>query len=191
MNNRFALVMILVFGVGSVFAHRDSAPVEPGIRFVDSTRCMEEVPAILQEVEKIRDSFGPILNQLRDKEKELQVLAGELSVLSPQSKEYLEQSHQLETDRIGLERQHKFQIEQFQKAQGKAWIRATRLIHETAAELGRQKGYAGIMVKPLRLENLSPEISLAVDALQGRRLLWSHPEYDITQEVIDFLADNP
>lgn len=191
MKKELALVLILAFGAGSVFAHRDAAPLELGIRYVDLNRCMEEIPAVLQEVEKIRGSFGPILSQLQDKEKGLQALAGELSVLNPQSEEYLTRSHQLETERIALERQHQFQLQQYQNAQGRAWIRATRFIHEAAAELGKQKGYAGIMVKPFQLENLPAEIPLAVEALQGRRLLWSHPEYDITQEVIDSLGDNP
>ena len=70
-----------------------------------------------------------------------------------------------------------------------AWIRATRMIHEAAADVGRQKGYAGIMVQPFSLTEIPDDPNIAAEALQGRDLLWAHPEYDITQEVIDFLAD--
>jgi hypothetical protein len=41
------------------------------------------------------------------------------------------------------------------------------------------------------LQDLPADIPTAADALQGRRLLWTHPEYDITQEVIDSLVGNP
>jgi Skp family chaperone for outer membrane proteins len=188
---KFTLVLILAFGAGSVFAHRDAALAEPGLRFVDLNRCMEETPAILQEFAKLTEFHTPILKGLQEKGKQLNSLAGELSILDPQSQEYLTRSFQLDTERLALERQQQFQVKQYQNRKAEVFLRTTRLIHEAAAELGKQKGYAGIMVQPFQLQDLPADIPTAADALQGRRLLWTHPEYDITQEVIDSLVDNP
>ena len=190
MKKQITLVLVLALGAGSIFSHRDSAPAEPGLRFVDLNRCMDEIPAISREGEKLQATYSPIMNRLRENEKLIKGLAGELAAMNTQSDEYLTRSYQLETDRLALERQTQFQLRKYNNAQAEAFIRATRLIHEAAAELGKLKGYAGIMVKPFSLQELSAEVPMAVEALRGRRLLWSHPEYDITQEVIDFLVDN-
>lgn len=182
-------ILFLALGAGSMFAHRDAAPPIPGVRFVDLTRCIEEVPFAIREMEALRAEFAPILGELENKEKRLRAEEGELSVLSSDSSEYAERVYNLESSRLVLEREQKFYVQKYQMRKRDAWIQATRLIHEAAAGVGRQKGYASVMVQPFSLAEIPEDPAIAAEALQGRNLLWTHPEYDITQEVIDFLAD--
>ena len=192
MNKKTVLIFTaLAFFAGSLIAEKESSSLEEGIYFLDMQRCYNEVPAVVQEMERLRTEFAPFQESFREKDEELRRAEGELLVMDSSSMVFLAKQHELETARMALERSQQFQAQRFQSTQTKVYVRAAHLIQAKAEEIGRLKGYAGIFVSPSSLEDLPQETQMAAEFLKSRKLLWVHPQLDMTQEVIESLSETP
>ncbi|MCX8228639.1 MAG: OmpH family outer membrane protein [Planctomycetota bacterium] len=197
MNQKILLIHLpllctaLAFLGGSLIAERESPALDEDIHFLDMQRCFNEVPAVVDEMDRLRAQFAPTSEAFRQKDKSLRATEGELLVMDPNSMDFLTKKHELETARLTLERSQQFQLQRFQTAQSEVYVRAARLIQAKAEEIGRLKGYAGIFVSPPSLDDLPQETQIAAEFLNSRKLLWVHPQLDMTQEVIESLSETP
>lgn len=168
-------------------ATRDRADAVDGIRFVEIGRCWEHIPDYADRREEIDRQSGELGGQLQAELLSIQEAEGELALLDPSSEEYLMRSFELENRRKALAERKDFFEQWVRRQKLQLVVDGYRTVNAAVEQLGREKGYGGILVVPTGLDELPTDPMAAFESLQLRSILWTHPAFDVTDEVIALL----
>ena len=158
------------------------------IGFVNVRECMEQDPALGEEVLKLQQEYEAALKSFQKREASLDEFQSELVVMDRASAEFRRASFQLEEARTALNREYEFAESEFKgkdvDLKWRAWVR----IRQAASRIAEEQGLDAVQV--LRDPVPGPEASLMIrsNAMMDRRTLWVRPECDITGQVVEALA---
>ncbi|MFQ5747916.1 MAG: OmpH family outer membrane protein [Planctomycetota bacterium] len=185
---RVLATLFLLAGMASLLGALQGAP-EPSetVRYVDMQRCFDAYKPVLEEMTRLKEGLRKKTEDFKKREEDIRQRQNELSVLDVNSAEYQEKAFQLESDRMVLERDKKFILDELDNQRMALFIRAYRAVQDAAAKVGAREGFGAILMVPGDLDKLPPTQKAAVEDLQSRSVLWTNPNYDVTQQVIDTL----
>lgn len=159
-------------------------PPPGSVCFVDMQRCLDEYPAAQGELQRLRERWRGSLDTLEQRAQKLKEQENELAALDPSSEEFQRRSFDLETARMTLERERKYVADRINHERMQLLVRTYRSIQQAAEKVGRERGYAAILVIPTSLDDLPDDPKAALENLQLRTNLWTNPGYDVSEAVI-------
>ena len=157
---------------------------------MDVNRCLRGMPdfeAGLQELQPRYQAEGARLQGLADEFKSREV---EIAQLDPQSPAAAVAISQLNFDKEAATREAEY-LSRRQAAEANAMLdAAVRGIHRAAAVLGEREGYGAVMMMPGDFIDLTQApVQESLDDLETRWVMWAHPDYDVTDQVLAILTE--
>lgn len=181
-------VAAVVFGASLLFADRSAPPpVDGGIRFVDLQRVFDSSEPVKAEMEKLRAALTRSKEDFKAREASLRDQEGELQLLDPTTEQFVERAYELETSQLTLERDKQFVQSSLQARQMKLFLRSYSQVRQAADKVALENGFGAIVIVPPPVDELGGDLQARVETLNSRALLWSSPEYDVTDQIIQAL----
>lgn len=184
-----AALLLAAFAAG-LRADRILPDASDTVRYVSVNRCLREMPGFEKDMRAIQERYqaeGERLQQVADA---LRAREAELAQLDPQSAEYQLGQMRVKAEQEATAREAQF-LAQNQGREMDTLLDATvRRIHGAAAQLGEREGFGAVMMKPGSFIDLEKgSVSDSLDDLETRWVMWSHPDFDVTAQVLAILAE--
>lgn len=187
---KLALILtLLAVTAGSVFAGRSMAEPKEAVRYIDVQRCLLEWTELQSRSTSVREQFTGLSAQFRERQEQLSAQEEELVTLNPNDPQVQQQAFELQLARETLKAQIEFSNQNYNDLQSRILEEGVRRIHEIAAVIGEREGYSAIMMHPNPLEPLSQQFTVrdSIGEMNGRWVLWSNSNYDLSDEVLQQL----
>jgi len=183
------LVLLLLVSTASYLA-ADRSQQDPmeGVRYINMERCLQDWSEFQAENNAMRASFEAMRQQFQAKNVDIDSRKAALEEFDPQSPEYTERAFELEIDIQTLQARVDWAAQKLNEQSAALLARGVASIHEAARQLGEQQGYSSIQMAPMALPPTNINPSEQLRDLEGRWILWSNPNYDVTNEVLQILS---
>ncbi|MGB0953060.1 MAG: OmpH family outer membrane protein [Planctomycetota bacterium] len=181
--------ILLAVTAGSVFAGRSLAEPKEAVRYIDVQRCLVEWTDLQDRSTAVREQFSGLSDQFRQRQEMLAAQEEELVTLNPALPAVQQQAFELQLARETLKAQVEFSNKNYNDMQSQILEEGVRRIHEIAATIGEREGYSAIMMHPNPLEPIGAQFSVrdSITEMNGRWVLWSNSNYDLSDEVLQQL----
>jgi Skp family chaperone for outer membrane proteins len=107
--------------------------------------------------------------------------------MDPSSVEFVERRFSLETEKLTIERDRKFLTELLARRRMELMYYSYAAVQRAASELAAREGYGAVIVVPLELPPQPIDLPGAIDSIKTSSILWTNPNYDVTDQVIEIL----
>ncbi len=176
------IAIVLALGL-SMTLQAQNAPVASSVAVVDIETVFNELAERADVEADIQTRIGELQKWEQERKKAIQQIKADLDIMNPGTENYDKTRQQLE--RAVIELQVEIQVKQRQLEQEKA-IQLEGLYRKIIDGIGaiaKQRGYSIVLLKD-RMPNLQGANQQQIVALiQVRKLLYSAPEMDITDQV--------
>ena len=181
----------LVMAVGAVGFIDDlwaqgSASAGGSIAVIDVVRVFNE----FRQTQDLNEEFDKRRRQVQEeldaRDVTLETKAGELEAFHPDSADYSKRRRELQRLRIDRENYMRF-AEMEVRELFRDWTRRTyEQICQTAAEVARERGFEVVLARE-ELEEGLPDAAALKQQIRSRKVIYFHPDSDITEQVLDRL----
>ncbi len=187
MNRSQLILLSALFLLGAstaLVADRAGQDPNPGQRYVDMQRCFDGYQGAQKEVARLNELYKGKVEEFRQREQRIHEMEGDLAVLEQGSDAWAEKKLAYEKEKADLDREKQFQAERLKKSQLELFWRTYQAVQRVSGQIGQENGFGAILVVPLPVDGLPADLPTAVETLQGRSVLWTNPNYDITDQVL-------
>jgi Skp family chaperone for outer membrane proteins len=182
------VLLLLVASASYLAADRSQQDPMEGVRYVDMERCLKDWTAFQAQNESMRATYEAMRKQFQSQNDDLESRKAALEEFDPQSPEYMERAFELDIDVKTLQTRVDWAASKLNEENAVLLARGVARIHEAARQLGESKGYSSIQMAPMALPPANANASDQLRDLEGRWILWSNPNYDVTNEVLQILS---
>ena len=190
MNRKILIPFLILLLGGSLLADRRTADPMEGVRYVDVQVVLEGWTALQQESLKVQARFQQLRDELEVAADALTGAQEDLELLEPSSEAYLDAAFHVTLQEQTLTENAKYLQAKFQRENTQLVKDGVLRIHEACAELGAREGYSAILMTPTPLPGAGVDPAESVLDLQGRWVVWSNPNYDVSAEVLAILNNS-
>jgi Skp family chaperone for outer membrane proteins len=180
------LLLVLTFA-GALVAGRSSAEPSESVRYIDMQKCLTGYRAGQAEMETFNEISRSRESALMAQRSELQNRGSELEILDPASVEFREGKAKINDDIAQFQRDVKRFQEEQQLEILQVQARAFKQIFEAARIVGEQNGFSAVMRSPGTLPTVDAEPRALLDYFDFTQLLWTNPNYDVSELVLKVL----
>ncbi len=183
------LVLAAALGAGGVLlAERQSPDPDPGVRYVDLQRCLDSYQAAQQELVRINEKAAGMRASFEERRAAIEGREEDMRVMDPNSEAFLLEGYQIEADKQRLQADMQFATQRLQNEESALLVRTWLAVQRAAAEVGARENFGAVIVVPKDMDaEMLSQPGAALEALQYRNLLWSNPNYDVSDQVIAVL----
>lgn len=175
---------------GATWAGRGPAASET-VRSVDIERILSEHPPFVAAYEQMVAKYKPEAERLNQLGASIKTQRGELASMDPKSEAYRVRLFEIGVLEKTLEAQAEFWTAAQRRDRERLLQHSVTRIHEACAAYGSRSGIGALMMKPGSLPAADLEAASAIRDLEGRWLIWSHPDHDVTDQVLAILRETP
>jgi len=172
---------------GWLVADRSAQDPSGSVRFLNVQACFDQYQAAQEEIAALSATFSGRMEGFRAREAKLLELEGELAILDPASPEFMRRRHELEGMKMTLERDMQFTGGELQLAQSQLFVRSYQAVEAAAAELAAREGYSAVLVIPDGTNQLPEDPQQALDYLRRRNIVWTNPNFNVSDAVAAIL----
>ena len=183
---KLSLSLTLLVLSGSLVANRVAQDPDAGVRYISITKCLNGYKSFQEESQRMTESFSARNERLKLRQASLREREGELMVMDPLSKEFIEARHQLQQDEMNLKQDRDFVADLVANRQGELILNNYQAIQQAAEELGAREGFGAILLDHGEYSQM-PMDRVTLNLIQGYDVLWTNPNYDVTAAVVDIL----
>jgi len=154
------------------------------VAVADLQRVFENLNEKVQMEADIQTRAEQIKQEQDKKQRELQLLKGDLDLLAPDTPAYAQKQLQLESQAIQLQAWMAFQQKKIQRERVAQIENLYQQVLDAVGMVSKQNGYDLVLFKEQQVNfgNANPEQLSA--AIQVRKVLYSADELDITDQII-------
>ena len=188
-ENKRSLLIIgaLLCGTGFLMADRNAQDPNGGVRYVDVDKCFDAYGQIASQVELLNIEFKGKYEAMQAREAALGQAEGELAIMDPSSVEFVEKRFSLQSEQLTIERDRKFLNELLARRRMELMYNSYVAVQRAASELAAREGFGAVIVVPRELPPQPIDLVGAIDSLKSNSVLWTNPNYDVTEQVIEIL----
>jgi len=183
---KLSLSLALLVLSGSLVANRVAQDPDAGVRYISIPKCLNGYKSFQEESQRMTESFSARNERLKLRQASLREREGELMVMDPLSKEFIEARHQLQQDEMNLKQDRDFVADLVANRQGELILNNYQAIQQAAEELGAREGFGAILLDHGDYSQM-PMDRGTLNLIQGYDVLWTNPNYDVTAAVVDIL----
>jgi len=183
---KLSLSLTLLVLSGSLVANRVAQDPDAGVRYISIPKCLNGYKSFQEESQRMTESFSARNERLKLRQASLREREGELMVMDPLSKEFIEARHQLQQDEMNLKQDRDFVADLVANRQGELILNNFQAIQQAAEELGAREGFGAILLDHGDYSQM-PMDRGTLNLIQGYDVLWTNPNYDVTAAVVDIL----
>ncbi|MBO46606.1 MAG: hypothetical protein CMJ96_06875 [Planctomycetes bacterium] len=184
---KLSLSLTLLVLSGSLVANRVAQDPDAGVRYISIPKCLNGYKSFQEESQRMTESFSARNERLKLRQASLREREGELMVMDPLSKEFIEARHQLQQDAMNLKQDRDFVADLVANRQGELILNNYQAIQQAAEELGAREGFGAILLDHGDYSQMPMDRVTLLNLIQGYDVLWTNPNYDVTAAVVDIL----
>lgn len=158
--------------------------------FVDVQRCLDEYPAVGEELAQLQMELGATLEAFQKRRASLDEAESELAVMDATSAQFRIEAFRLDEARKSLDREREFALGELSAKKAELTLRAWSQIRKVAGSIAEEQGLDMVHVLPAPLPGLESGLEARFQAMIARKALWVRPECDITNQVLAVLKSN-
>ncbi|MDP7245554.1 MAG: OmpH family outer membrane protein [Planctomycetota bacterium] len=184
---KLSLSLTLLVLSGSLVANRVAQDPDAGVRYISITKCLNGYKSFQEESQRMTESFSARNERLKLRQASLREREGELMVMDPLSKEFIEARHQLQQDAMNLKQDRDFVADLVANRREELFLNNYQAIQQAAEELGAREGFGAILLDHGDYSQMPMDRVTLLNLIQGYDVLWTNPNYDVTAAVVDIL----
>ncbi len=182
------LLAFLLFAGAGFAAHRSVVPATEAVRSVDIGRILDEYQPLADRFQQMRSFYQARGQALSERADQLRAQQGELQQLDEHSSEYQRRRALLQVAQQALEQEAEYWAGEQRRATDALLAEGVRMVHEACAVYGERSGVSAILMQPGDLPELDGT-GQAIRDLENRWVIWTHPDHDVTDEVLAVLRE--
>jgi|GEM_PF-1055633 Skp family chaperone for outer membrane proteins len=184
---KLSLSLTLLVLSGSLVANRVAQDPDAGVRYISIPKCLNGYKSFQEESQRMTESFSARNERLKLRQASLREREGELMVMDPLSKEFIEARHQLQQDAMNLKQDRDFVADLVANRHEELFLNNYQAIQQAAEELGAREGFGAILLDHGDYSQMPMDRVTLLNLIQGYDVLWTNPNYDVTAAVVDIL----
>jgi Skp family chaperone for outer membrane proteins len=184
---KLSLSLTLLVLSGSLVANRVAQDPDAGVRYISIPKCLNGYKSFQEESQRMTESFSARNERLKLRQASLREREGELMVMDPLSKEFIEARHQLQQDAMNLKQDRDFVADLVANRREELFLNNYQAIQQAAEELGAREGFGAILLDHGDYSQMPMDRVTLLNLIQGYDVLWTNPNYDVTAAVVDIL----
>tara|TARA_B100001964_G_C14211180_1_gene590599 strand:- start:937 stop:1521 length:585 start_codon:yes stop_codon:yes gene_type:complete len=184
---KLSLSLTLLVLSGSLVANRVAQDPDAGVRYISIPKCLNGYKSFQEESQRMTESFSARNERLKLRQASLREREGELMVMDPLSKEFIEARHQLQQDEMNLKQDRDFVADLVANRHEELFLNNYQAIQQAAEELGAREGFGAILLDHGDYSQMPMDRVTLLNLIQGYDVLWTNPNYDVTAAVVDIL----
>lgn len=174
---------------GGLIAGSGRAAPGETVRSVDIGRILEEHPPFVGAYEQLVAKYKPEIERLRQLEAAIKAQKGELAQMDPGSEAYAIRAFEIGVQEKTLAARADYYGGAQRREREKLLQLSVTRIHEACAAYGERNGVGAVVMKPGLLPGSDEDGAAAVRDLEGRWVIWSHPDHDVTDQILAILRE--
>lgn len=187
-RHRFWIVAVAfaVVAAGLVSAHATSRMMArpTAVAVADLQRVFENLNEKVQLEADIQSQAEQIKQEQDKRQRELQLLKGDLDLLAPDTPAYQQKQSQLEQEAIQLQAWMAFQQKKLQRERVAQIENLYQKVLDTLSAISKQNGYDVVLFKEQDVDFKNAKPEQLSGAIQVRKVLYAADDLDITDQVI-------
>lgn len=187
-NVLLALLVAAAVLASGVFAGRALAPATDAVRSVDIPRILQQFEPMASDFRAMQAKYQAHGDRLRQVADSLKSEKGALAQLDKGSEEYAVRSFQVQRGETALEEEVEFWTNAQRRENEDLLDRAVRRIHVACEEYGKRSGVSAVLMRPGPLPP-NGDARNSLRDLEGRWVIWSNADHDVTDAILAILRE--
>jgi Skp family chaperone for outer membrane proteins len=184
-----AVLVLAAFAAG-LRADRVFPAATEATRYVSVSQCLRAMPEFEQGLQALQVKYQGEAVRLQELATSFKAQEMEIAQLAAGSPAATLAELRLQSAKEAATREAEY-LSRRQGAEADALLdAAVRRIHGAVAAVGEREGFSAMLMKPGDLIDLKQATIMdSLDDLEGRWVMWSHPDHDVTELVLAVLAE--